>query len=371
MKVIIAPDKFKGSLSSFEACRAIREGLEKTGKEPVIIEMPMADGGDGFASVMKHYLTTRSVSCETIDPLGRSITASYEWNGAKKTAIIEMASASGFVLLQSSERDPMITSSIGTGIMIRDAISKGASEIILGLGGSATNDGGTGILYALGFKLIDEAGNELPPLGRELRKIEKIVPPSSLTPVSFRVASDVQNLLYGEHGAAYIYAPQKGAGPSQVKKLDEGLRNLAAVIKRQTGREVSTVSGSGAAGGIAAGLLAFYDTTIVRGIGLVTDAARLEQHLAGTGLLITGEGKIDDQSFSGKVVGTIVEKAKQHGIPCVAFCGHSALNKNETEETGLKEIISLQSASLSEEESMKHAYRLLAESAAGFWERFR
>ena len=216
MKIIVAPDKFKGSLTSFEACRSISRGIKSANEKMVVSEFPMADGGDGFALVLKHYLKTDTINCDTVDPLGRKINASFQWHEKQKAAIIEMAVASGLVLLKEKERNPLFASSLGTGLLIKHAVDKGAKKIVLGLGGSATNDGGTGILSALGFQFADEKGDHLNASGENLLRIKKIIPPSVVAQVKFEIACDVHNVLYGPNGAAYIYAPQKGADDEQV-----------------------------------------------------------------------------------------------------------------------------------------------------------
>ncbi len=363
MKVVVAPDKFKGSLTSFEACRAISKGLKKAIKETDVIEFPMADGGDGFATVLAYYLKTEIVSCHTVDPLNRHIVAAYQWESRCRTAIIEMAVASGLVLLKEEERNPLVTSTFGTGVLIKHAIEKGAEKIILGLGGSATNDGGTGILSALGFQFIDKDGGQLKASGENLMSIRKIVAPSFIPTIRFEIAYDVQNILFGNQGAAYIYAPQKGAGREQVETLDNGLKNLAAIIMDQQGKDVSEIPGSGAAGGIAAGLMAFFDVMIIKGTELVINASQIENSISGVDLVITGEGKIDDQTSEGKVVGHIAALATKYQIPCVAICGISSIDENESGKIGLKKIISLQDERFTLQESMDHAAVVLEEKA--------
>ena len=341
MKIIVAPDKFKGSLTSFEACQSISRGIRKANKKIVVSEFPMADGGDGFTSVLKHYLKTDTINCDTVDALGRKISASYQWNEKEKAAVIELAVASGLVLLEEKERNPLYTSSLGTGLLIKHAIDKGAKKIVLGLGGSATNDGGTGILSAMGFQFADEKGDHLPVNGENLLLIKKIIPPSFVSPVKFEVACDVQNVLYGRNGAAYVYAPQKGADEKQVVLLDHGLKNLADVIQSQTGKDISDIPGTGAAGGIAAGLLPFFDVEMKNGIELIIAASNVEEHFPNADLVVTGEGKIDNQSGSGKVVGHIATLAKKYGLDCIAFCGSAELDEIAIRSLGVKKIITL------------------------------
>jgi glycerate 2-kinase len=363
MKIIVAPDKFKGSLTSFEACKAISDGIKTANKKAEVIELPMADGGDGFASVLEYYLKTETVYCETVDPLGLPVRAGYQWDAKTKTAIIEMAVASGLVLLKEEERNPLLTSTFGTGLLIKHAVEKGAKKIILGLGGSATNDGGTGVLSALGFQLIDGSGTYINASGENLLAIRKINRPSSFPPIEFEIACDVQNVLYGRQGAAYIYAPQKGANIRQVELLDKGLKNLADIIKEQTGRDISAIPGTGAAGGIAAGLLAFFDVGMKKGTEMIIEAGQIEKRIPGADLVITGEGKIDDQSGEGKVVGRIAALAKKYGVPCIGFCGITDLDEQAIGKLGLKKIIALQDGTVSNKEAMNNAGGLLKEKA--------
>ncbi len=364
MKIIVAPDKFKGSLTSFEVCNAISTGLKRAGRSIEVAEFPMADGGDGFATVMKHYLKTDTVYCDAVDPLGRNLAVSYEWNARERVAIIEMAVASGLVLLKQDELDPILASTLGTGLVIKNAIDKGANKIILGLGGSATNDGGTGILSALGFQFVNENGEILHASGEHLLSIKKIIKPSFIPNIKFEIASDVQNTLYGPQGAAYVYAPQKGASEEQVKYLDKGLRNFAAVIKKETGKDISAIPGTGAAGGIAAGLLPFFDVEMKKGIEMIIDASRIKASLMSAGLLITGEGKIDKQSGEGKVVGCMAALAGEHNIPCIAICGILELEEAGIKTLGLQKAMAISNNSITKEEAMKNAGGLLAEKAS-------
>lgn len=363
MKIIVAPDKFKGSLTSFDACKAIGDGIKMADKNAEVTELPMADGGDGFASVLEYYLKTDPVYCDTVDPLGRNINGGYQWDRTTKTAIIEMAVASGLVLLEEEERDPLLTSTFGTGLLIKQAIEQGAEKIILGLGGSATNDGGTGILSALGFQLISESGDLLQAAGENLLAIRKIISPSFIPLVKFEIACDVQNVLFGLQGAAYIYAPQKGANKEQVEFLDKGLKNLATILTKQTGKDVSTLPGTGAAGGIAAGLLAFFDVKMKKGTELIIEAGDIERKISRAELVITGEGKIDDQSGEGKVVGRIAALAKKYGVPCIGCCGVTELDEAAIKKLGLKKIIVLQDGTVSNKEAMDNAAVLLTEKA--------
>ena len=361
MKIIIAPDKFKGSLSAFEVCKSIQEGIRSIYPQSEIISFPMADGGDGFSSLIQYYLYTETISCETVDPLHRPIQSGYQWDKKTNSAIIEMAAASGLVLLKEKERNPLLTSTYGTGLLINDAVQKGANKIILGIGGSATNDGGTGILEALGFQFLDNNGNTLKANGENLLAIKEIIVPS-IPKIAFEIACDVQNVLVGPNGASFVYAPQKGANKQQVEMLDEGMRNLAEVLFKLTGKEVAGIPGSGAAGGIAASLLSFFDAEIKQGIDMIIEISGIQDFLHNTDLVATGEGRIDRQSLDGKVIGKIASMANEKNIPVVAFCGKLDLDSNQLQQTGLSAAYAI-GESISVEESMKNAERLLVEKA--------
>jgi glycerate kinase len=367
MKIIVAADKFKGSLSSFEVCNVIEKAILAVESSMEVCRFPMADGGDGFAAVLKHYLGTETVTCNTIDPLHRDINASYEWNPHNRTAIIEMAVASGVVLLKEDEKNPLKTSTIGTGILINDAIRKGATTIVLGLGGSATNDAGMGILAALEFEFIDKDGEKLNPAGESLSDVKNIIPPVSLPEVQFEIACDVQNVLYGEQGAAFVYASQKGADEAMIKRLDEGLRNFALLLKQQFNKEVAFIPGTGAAGGIAAGLMAFFNVKMKKGIDMILDVSGIDFKLADADMLITGEGKIDEQSTQGKVVGRIAQLAADQNIPCVAFCGLHEFEPGNDKLPGIEKVISLVDTKSDAEYSMKNAQSLLDQKVTEFF----
>ncbi len=363
MNILIAPDKFKGSLTSLDAGEAIREGILRADNNAGTSLFPMADGGDGFSEVMKYYLHTKTKMSGTIDPLGRNISASYEWNKKDQVAIIELASSSGLVLLKKEERDPFVTSTFGTGLLITHAINHGAKKIILGIGGSATNDAGTGILAAMGFSFLDESGNTLKPCGGNLIRIEKIIPPQTLPPVKIEIACDVINALYGPEGAAYIFAPQKGATPGQVKQLDDGLKHFSNVLERQTGKNFSAIPGTGAAGGIAAGLLAYLSMSLTKGTDLIINASNIKNSIEGVDFIITGEGKLDRQSLGGKTVSAVTSLAKEKNTPVAAVCGRIELSEPEWRQLGISLAVEISDTSVNEEDSMKNAYRLLRDKA--------
>lgn len=330
MNIVVAVDKFKGSLTCFEACTVIKSAIAETKLKYNVTLFPMADGGDGFSKVLKYYLKTQTIRINTLDPLYRKIKGYYEWDKENKTAIIELAVASGIVLLKKNELDPLATSSFGTGLLIQHAINKGAKKLILGLGGSATNDGGMGIACALGFKFEDANGLFLKPCGASLVKIKKIHKPKQLNHIAIVIACDVDNPLFGKNGAAYVYAPQKGADSNQVLQLDQGLRNLAQVIYQETGKKIAHIPGVGAAGGVAALLNSYFKVTMVKGIDLLIKHSKISKTLKRSDLLITGEGKIDQQSLSGKVVGSLVDLANVNNVPVLLVAGMSEIPLRST-----------------------------------------
>lgn len=324
VKILVASDKFKGSITSAEVNATVAKAVLAVMPKARVVELPMADGGDGFALAIRHYLHTRTVKLRTKDPLGRSIKAAYEWDSSKQTAIIEMAAASGLALLNTSERNPMKTSSLGTGLLLRHAINKGARTIILGVGGSATNDGGMGLATALGFKFYDEEGHLLKPGGAALSAVHTIVPPSRLPKLKFVIAADVDNRLCGKNGASAVYGPQKGASKAMVQELDKGLSNLADCFCNLTGKDSRNSKGAGAAGGVALPLLACFATRIEPGAVIIARVAKLSQHLRSAGLFISGEGRIDAQSGQGKLVGRLVTTAEKFRVPVLLVCGKAA-----------------------------------------------
>jgi glycerate kinase len=361
MKIVVAPDKFKGSLTSMEVCIAIRDGIQEFDKNIEVEIYPMSDGGDGFAEILKFYRRTISQSLPSVDSLGREISSTYEWHEVEQIAIIELASCSGLAMLNKNERNPLRTSTYGTGLQIKNAIEKGAKKIMLGLGGSATNDAGIGILYALGFRFLDSTNKELKACGENLLYINKIISPSSLPPVLFEIACDVTNPLYGPMGAAFIFAPQKGADPKQVELLDKGLRNFANLIQQHTGKDVSNIPGSGAAGGIAAGLMVYFEVKLVGGTQVVIQASNIEDTLYNTNFIITGEGKIDKQTFYGKTITAIVNMGKKRHIPVIGLCGQLELKDTEWKDLGLSLTTTIHNGSMNEDDSIRTASQLLKE----------
>jgi glycerate kinase len=367
MKVIIAPDKFKGSLTAFEACEAIRAGIGSVDTNIETLCFPMADGGDGFAQVMQYYVNSKTITCKTVDPLGRELTATYQWQETQKLAIIEMATASGLVLLKKEEQNPLRTSTYGTGLLIKHAIDAGAKKIILGLGGSATNDAGMGVLVALGFKFFDKTGTQLRAAGESLNKVATMEAPASMPNIIIDIACDVQNVLHGKNGAAHIYAPQKGATASEVIVLDNGLRNFAAMLLHVTKRDVSDIPGVGAAGGVAAALIPFFNVHLKSGIEMLMEVSGIVHQLADADLLITGEGKIDRQTASGKVIQRLAMLANQNHVPTIAFCGILQADEHLLQGLHLKTVESIAQHAPNVEEAMLKANKILSKIVAKYF----
>ena len=324
MRVVVATDSFKGSLSSCEVAEAVASGLRDHAPQCEVVKVTIADGGEGTTEALVETLGGKIVEIEVSDPLGRPIKARYGIIEESATAIIEMSAASGLTLLKSDERNPLLTSTYGTGEMVADAIHRGCRKLLLGIGGSATNDGGTGLLRALGYRFLDGEGEPLIGGGEILEKIASIDDSQALkglTECDITVACDVTNPLYGEQGAAYIFAPQKGATPTVVEQLDRGLRNFAKVIQEFNGAEIGEMEGAGAAGGLGGGLKAFLNAKLVRGIDMVLEAIKFEQTIVGCDLVITGEGKLDKQTTMGKAPSGILAAATKQGIPTIAIGG--------------------------------------------------
>ena len=340
MKIIIAIDSFKGSLSSIEAGQAVQNAILQMHSERETILIPIADGGEGMLSVMLNATQGQIHTIEARNPCMKKIMASYGISNDGKTAFIEMAAISGLPLISKKEQNPMKTSTYGTGELIRDALEKGCTEFILGIGGSATNDAGTGMLQALGFRFYDNEGNLLGQGGEILEKIsfinQEYVHPS-LKNAHFIVACDVQNPFFGPNGAVHIFARQKGADDAMIADLDKGMRSFAKVIHKETGRDISLIPGSGAAGGMGGGLMAFLNAELKSGADLLLDICHFEEAIKGADLIITGEGRIDHQSLMGKIPGKILAKGIKYGIPVIAIAG-CAEDKEVLDRAGFKGI---------------------------------
>lgn len=322
-KVVVAVDSFKGSLTSEEVAEAFADGFRTIFPQCEICKVAVADGGEGTIEALVETLGGEYVEALVSDPLHRPTKARYGIIEGD-TAVIEMAAASGLPLLEPSERNPLLTSTYGTGELILDALNRGCRKFLVGIGGSATNDGGTGMLRALGFRFLDCEGNALQGGGEILEKIARIDDSDVCQAVResrFTVACDVTNPLYGERGAAYVYAPQKGADAQMVEQLDRGLRNFARVVEEFNGVQIGTLDGAGAAGGLGGGFKALLGATLERGITMMLDAMHFDEIIAGSDLVITGEGRIDRQSIMGKAPSGILAAAMAQNIPTIAVAG--------------------------------------------------
>lgn len=351
MKILVAIDSFKGSLSSLEAGLAVKDGLK--GLCDVVVK-PIADGGEGSVEALADALGATYIDAITQDPLGVKILARYAL--IKDLAILEMASASGLTLINEKQRNPLKTSTYGFGLLIKDAISKGARKFIIGIGGSATNDAGTGMLSALGFEFYDKNGDILAGIGENLTKISKISTQNSLKELKqceFLIACDVDNPLFGKNGAAYVYAPQKGADGRMVKELDDGLKSFANAVKTHFGTEHYKLKGAGAAGGLGFGFVSFLNAKLRPGIDIITDEIGLEDEIKKADLVITGEGKMDFQSSMGKTPTGVAKLAKKHKKPVIALAGCVCEGAQECNKSGIDAFFCILNEPISLEEAMR------------------
>ena len=321
VRILIAPDKFKGSLSAPAAAEAIARGLRSVWPDAQIDLAPIADGGEGFAEALKVALGAEWVNVASEDALGRAIAARYAWLDGERLAILEISEASGLHRIAPHERDPLRADTFGTGILIAHAIARGARRIHVGLGGSATTDGGAGMARALGFRFLDGEGRDFPAAPGALQSVAQIVRPADRVLPEIFAASDVQNPLLGERGAARVYGPQKGADAAAVALLDRALTRLADVCAADLGCDHRDVPGSGAAGGLGFGLLSFCNAKIRPGFEMISETLHLGRRIAAADLVITGEGRIDDQTLDGKGPAGVAALARSAGRLVIAFGG--------------------------------------------------
>jgi glycerate kinase len=343
--IAIAPDSFKGAISAIGAALAIGDGLLESFPTAKLRIIPMADGGEGTVDAWAASAGARRIKTTVQDPLGRPVKAEYAYNAATHTAVIEMAAASGLPLLASDERNPLVTSTYGTGELVRDAFNRGARHIILGIGGSATNDGGTGMAAALGVRFLDAKGRELPPGGAALARLASI-DMSGLDPrvakTRFEAACDVTNPLCGALGASAIYGPQKGASKKDVKALDAALLHFAEAAKATKGiarRSDPKAAGAGAAGGLGFGLMAFCGAKLRSGVKIIAESVKLRERIEGCDLVITGEGRLDAQTVNGKTPAGVAKVARQAGVPCIAICGCVGEGYEAVHKIGIESVI--------------------------------
>ncbi|HVP13001.1 MAG TPA: glycerate kinase [Phycisphaerae bacterium] len=334
MRVVVAPDSFKGVLSSAAAARAIGAGVRRARPQADVSLVPMADGGEGTLDVLVDASRGNRRRITASGPLGDPVEATVGLINQAGTAVIELASVSGYTLISPERRDPLKTSTYGLGEVIRAVVETGIEEMILTVGGSATVDGGAGMMQALGVTFLDRAGRVIPPrmAGGDLIAVSRIIwerPPANIENVQFTIACDVLSPACGPNGAAAVFGPQKGADAEGVRLLDRGLSHWADILEGMTGRVVRHEPGTGAAGGVALPLLAMTSAVVVPGIDLVSDSCGLPAQIAGADLVITGEGQLDRQSLMGKVVGAIGRMAKAENVPCVAIVGAAGPGADE------------------------------------------
>jgi glycerate kinase len=366
VRLLIAPQEFKGSLSATEAARAMADGLRRALPDAELDLAPMADGGPGTVDALVTAGGGRRLTTAVADPLGRAVDAAWGVLEQGRTAVIEMAAASGLVLLRPEERDARRASTYGTGQLIAAALEAGCRRLIIGLGGSATNDGGAGMAQALGARLTDDGGRDLPPGGAALARLARIDASGldgRLRECQVLGATDVTNPLCGPHGASAVYGPQKGASPADVEELDAALARYAAVIERDLGKRVSDVPGAGAAGGIGAGLIAFLDAELRSGAELVAEVVGLEKRIAAADLVITGEGRLDAQTAYGKTVATVARLAQGQGRPVVALAGRVDDARAACSALGLEAALSIMPGPLQEADVMARAAELVSSAA--------
>lgn len=356
MKIVIAIDSLKGSLSSIEAGQAIKEGILNVYKSANIKIVPIADGGEGTIDALVNGMGGDLESIQVTGPIGKKINSKYGIIKSTNTGIIEMAQASGIILVPEKLRNPLNTTSYGVGEIIKDAINKGVRNFIVGIGGSATNDCGVGMLQALGYEFYDENGELVGLGGNVLSKIKYISTKNKIKELdkcTFKVACDVNNPLYGENGAAYIYGPQKGATEEVVKELDNGLINFSNVVKSIIGEDKSKVEGSGAAGGLGFAFLSFFKSSLQPGIDIVLNEVNLEQWVKDADFVITGEGRLDNQTAMGKAPIGVAKLAKKYGSKVIAIAGSTTSDAIVCNEQGIDAYFSIVNSIMTIDEAIQ------------------
>jgi glycerate kinase len=356
MKILIAMDSFKGSISSIDAAKAISLGIREVYENAAINAFPLADGGEGTVEALIQATKGQYVTKRVTGPLGNPIEAAYGILGDKHTAVIEVAAACGLPLVPMDKRNPLITTTHGVGELIVDAMERGCREFIIGLGGSATNDAGVGMLQALGFIFLDEHGEKIGFGGQELQRIHRI----DLTQVhpllkecTFKVACDVNNPLYGSTGAAYVFAPQKGATPEMVQQLDKGLMHFSQTVQKEMNLDIHNIDGAGAAGGLGAAFAGFLGANLQSGVGLILDTIGMEEHIRQADFVITGEGKLDGQTSMGKAPLGVAQLAKKYDVPVIALAGGTTKETSVLNELGITSYFSIISGPMSLEKAME------------------
>ncbi|MED3946927.1 glycerate kinase [Priestia aryabhattai] len=358
MKIVIAPDSFKESLTALHVCEAVEKGIKAHFPDVEISKVPMADGGEGTVQSLVDATGGDIIQARVTGPLGKEVEAFYGILGDGNTAVIEMAAASGLHHVPVDKRNPLITTTRGTGELILKALDHKVKHIIIGIGGSATNDGGTGMAKALGAKLLDANGAEIKEGGGSLAQLASIDLTnldSRLAEVKVEVACDVDNPLTGETGASAVFGPQKGATPDMVKQLDLNLAHYAAIVGKEMGIHIQSIPGAGAAGGLGGGLLAFLSAELKPGVDIVIKATQLESYIKNADLVITGEGRIDGQTIYGKTPIGVAKTAKKHSVPVIAIAGSIGAGSEAVYEHGISALFSVVPGAVSLQEALEKA----------------
>ncbi len=368
MKVTIAIDSFKGSLSSMQAGQAVMEGIKRVYSDAEVIVRPIADGGEGTVEALSQGMGGEIQKIKACDPLGRRIECEYGIISETKTAIIEMSAAAGITLITAEERNPLNTTTYGVGEIIADAIKKGCRNFIIGIGGSATNDGGIGMLQALGFGMLDKDGNDIPLGGRGLKELAKITDDGTLPELyecTFNIACDVTNPLCGKNGCSAVYGPQKGADEIMIEQMDNWLSNYAMLTKELKPHSDINAPGAGAAGGIGFAFMSFLNANLKKGIDLILRETCLEQYVKDADIVVTGEGRLDSQTAMGKAPSGIAAIAKKYGRPVIAFSGCVTPEATKCNECGIDAFFPVVRTVCTLDEAMnsENAYKNAADTA--------
>ena len=366
MKIVVAPDSFKGSVSALVAADAIEQGVRRVFPEAIIEKVPMADGGEGTVQSLVDATGGHIQTHRVLAPLENEVDAKFGILADGETAVIEMASASGLTLVAPDERNPLRTTTYGTGQLIHAALEAGCRRLIIGIGGSATNDGGVGMAEALGIRLLDVNGKQIPRGGGNLEQLQSI-DMTGLHPAIGEtetvVACDVNNPLTGPDGASHVYGPQKGATPEMIETLDASLAHFDKVLVQTLGKSFNDIPGAGAAGGLGAGLMAFLNAELKLGVDIMIDAVKLEERVKGASLVFTGEGQLDFQTAFGKTPVGVAKVAKAHNIPVIAIAGGIAEGAEAVYEAGIDAMLGIVQEPMSLEVAVEDATRLIADTA--------
>ena len=372
MKILLAPDSFKGSLSAVQFCQVAERAILQVFADATVRALPLSDGGEGFVESFVYAKKAENIRLMVADPVGRKTFANFAWQAQTKTAMIEMAQASGLPKLRADEKNPLRASSYGTGQLIQAALDKGAKRIVLGLGGSATNDGGVGALQALGVEILDAQQQPVGLGGQALREIAQIgAVPEALKQVEWVLACDVTNPLLGEMGATAVFGPQKGVNEHNYQFLENGMQNWAQQLEQRAGCKVAEVPGAGAAGGMAAGFIGVLGAKVEPGFDVLKQALAIEQSFAAESwdLVITGEGRIDEQTRFGKLPMRIAQLCTEHQIPCIGLCG--SLGVAATEMPEFATLMSIVNQPMDVIDAMRQGAPLLHDTVASIMNIYR